>query len=82
LSVIDDIRKVLQDFLAPELTAIKASLDGIAKVGEARFGAEQAQYAALQTNMELIKQQMKNNHDALMLKLDAITREHEKAGTR
>jgi hypothetical protein len=80
LSNIDDVRKLLQDFLAPELAAIKEKIEGEGKVSDARYQSAQSQYAALQTNMELIKQQMKLNHDALMAKLE--TMEREKAGSR
>ena len=76
MSTVDDVRKVLQDFLAPELASLKESQVAIHQIAEARWQAQQMQYSALQTNMELIKQMMKANHDELMLKLDALTREH------
>jgi ABC-type phosphate transport system auxiliary subunit len=78
VSTIDDVRKALQDFLAPEVAALKAQIEGFARVEDARFAAAQTQYAAMMTNMELIKQQMKNNHDALMTKLDALMHERDK----
>jgi hypothetical protein len=59
MSAVDDFRKLLQDFIAPELTAIKEKIDGEGKVSDARYQSAQSQYAALQTNMELIKQQVK-----------------------
>jgi len=37
MSMVEDVRQVLQDFLAPELRAISARLDAIEKVMEARF---------------------------------------------
>jgi hypothetical protein len=75
LSNIDDIRKVLQDFLAPELSATRESLEAIHKISDARYQSAQSQYAALQTHMELIKQQMQNNHDAVMAKLTMLEKE-------
>ena len=83
MSAVEDFRKVLQDFLAPELATIREKIDGIEKVADARFQAAQTQYAAIMTNLELIKQQatgrhdilqqqIKNNHDAVMNKLDAL----------
>lgn len=80
MSNVEDIRKVLQDFLAPEMATIKESLSAVHQIADARYQSAQSQYAALQTNMELIKQQMKNNHNAVMTKLDAL--EREKAGAR
>ena len=47
MSVVDDMRKVLQDFLAPELRTITARLDGIEKVMAARFEAVDAKLDAV-----------------------------------
>jgi len=49
------------------------------QLANARWQAEQAQYATLQTHLELIRQQMKVNHDAVMDKLNAILKEKEGA---
>ena len=43
------------------------ALLALAKVMDARFEATQAQYATMMTNMEVIKQQMQNNQDMLMM---------------
>ena len=37
MSVVEDFRQVLQDFLAPQLRALEARLDAIEKVTEARL---------------------------------------------
>jgi hypothetical protein len=74
MSTIDDVRKLLQDFIAPELAAIKEKIDGEGKVSDARYQAAQSQYAALQTNMELIKQHVKivdTKLDTILNRLDA-----------
>ena len=76
MSTIDEVRKLLQDFIAPELSSIKVRLEAMEKIANARWEAQQSQYATLQTNMELIKAQMKNNHDAVMNLLQ--TRDREK----
>lgn len=82
MSVIDDIRKLLQDLIAPELTALKEQIEAAALISDARYQSAQSQYAALQTHMELISQkvdnvqlQMTNNHSAIMDKLNALVRE-------
>jgi len=49
----DDLRRIMESFV------------DYAKVMDARFEATQAQYATLMTNMEIIKQQMQNNHEIL-----------------
>jgi predicted glycoside hydrolase/deacetylase ChbG (UPF0249 family) len=80
MSAVDDIRKLFQDFLAPELTAIKISVENAAKIADARWAAEQTQYATLMTHMELIRAEIKNNNDYMTNKLNELTK--EKAGTR
>ena len=75
MSAIEDIRKLLQDFLAPELGAIREKITNIEKLETARFEATQAMYATLNTHMELVKQTMALQHDAVMTKLNALTRE-------
>jgi hypothetical protein len=75
MSNIDDIRKVLQDFLAPELASLKEKIEAIHKISDARFEAQQSQYAAVQTNMEVIKQLVKNSNDVISGKLDALMKE-------
>jgi tetrahydromethanopterin S-methyltransferase subunit G len=37
MSIVDDTRKVLQDFIAPELREIQARLDALEKRMDARF---------------------------------------------
>jgi hypothetical protein len=49
MSMVEDIRQVLQDFLAPELRAITARLDSSEKVMEARFKEADSRLAAMET---------------------------------
>jgi hypothetical protein len=55
MSVLDDFRKLAQDFLAPELRAINTRLDGMEKLNEVRF--------------EAIRSQIQTSHDAVMREL-------------
>jgi len=62
MSAVADIRKVLQDFLAPELRAVTARLDAIdsrltaqEKVAEARHSEILARIEGLKTSFELDK---------------------------
>lgn len=55
MGVIDDFRKVLQDFLAPELRAVNARLDAIEKVMEAHHRELLARLDGLERYFELDK---------------------------
>lgn len=55
MSVIDDFRKVIQDFLAPELRSIHAELKATHDIMEARFKA--------------LDEKMTYQHDAIMREL-------------
>jgi hypothetical protein len=59
MKTLDEICEQLQDFIAPDLAAIKEKIDGESKVSDARYQAAQSQYEALQTNLDLIKQHVK-----------------------
>ena len=60
----DDLRRIMESFV------------DYAKVMDARFEATQAQYATLMTNMEIIKQQMQNTQDILMMsKLNVVVKD-------
>jgi hypothetical protein len=51
MSVVEDVRQVLQDFLAPELRAITARLDGMEKVSEARHNEVLVRIQSLQNQL-------------------------------
>jgi hypothetical protein len=63
MSVIDDTRKVMQDFLAPELRGISARLDAL----EQRFGVVDKRFDAVDHRFERVDQ-----------KLDDVERRAEK----
>jgi hypothetical protein len=63
MSVIEDTRKVMQDFLAPELRGISARLDAL----EQRFGVVDRRFDAVEHRFERIDQ-----------KLDDVERRAEK----
>lgn len=58
--------------MSDPLEKLAEELLNYAKLTDARFEAMQAQYAVMQTNMEIIKQQQKHNHDATMNLLNAM----------
>jgi hypothetical protein len=51
MSVVEDVRQVLQDFLAPELRAITTRLDGMEKVAEARHNEVLVRIQSLQSQL-------------------------------
>jgi chorismate mutase len=58
MSVVEDVRKVLQDFLAPELRALTVRMDAADKIAEAR-------YQEIKTNAEA-------RHQEIMTRLDGL----------
>ena len=55
MDVIEDVRKVLQDFLAPELRAINARLDAMKKVDEARHSEVLARSDSVAAQIDNLK---------------------------
>lgn len=59
MSVVEDVRQVLQDFLAPELRAVAARFDAIdsrltaiEKVMDARFAAQDSKFESLHKEIQ------------------------------
>jgi hypothetical protein len=52
MSVVEDVRQIIQDFLAPELRAIAARQDRQDKIGEARHNELLARLQALQNTVD------------------------------
>jgi cell division protein ZapA (FtsZ GTPase activity inhibitor) len=64
MSAVDDIRKLLQDFLAPELRAISVCLDAIEARMNDRFAHMDQRFTAIDqrfTQLELQRQQDKQD---------------------
>jgi len=70
MSVVEDVRQVIQDFLAPELRAMTARLDSFEKIMEQklefRFEATEARFLALEQKLEF-------RLDATDAKIDRLT---------
>jgi hypothetical protein len=62
MSTVEDVRKALQDFLAPELRTISSRLDSMEKVMSAKFDAIEtkmdARFDALSSQIQEIKNLM------------------------
>jgi len=53
MSVIDDIRQVLQDFISPGLRALGVRMDSLEKLSEARHNEIIANFEAMKVNLQL-----------------------------
>jgi archaellum component FlaC len=77
MSVIEDTRKVMQDFLAPELRAISARLDAI----ELRFGVVDKSFDGVGHRFEKVDQRFERvdqKLDGIDRKFDDVERRAEK----
>ena len=52
MSVVEDTRQVLQDFLAPELRAISARLDALEKIVDANEGCAEKRYQEIESRAD------------------------------
>ena len=88
MSVVEDVRQVVQDFLAPELRALLTRMDALEKVMEARFETVDAKLAALDQKFDLkfatadqkfdlkfagAEQKSDSNFNILNAKLDSLS---------
>lgn len=69
MSVVDEVRTAIQDFLAPELRTISARLDAIEKVTEARFDSADTKLDALRTEIQDVKAML--DFDRRLTKLES-----------
>jgi archaellum component FlaC len=58
MSVVEDVRKVLQDFLAPELRNIDARLDSLEKVMNAKFESVDVKFDGLGRQIQGISEKL------------------------
>ena len=54
MGVVEDVRQVLQDFLAPELRALTARIDALDKVMSARFEASDVKLESIQKDIQTL----------------------------
>lgn len=54
MSVVEDVRQVLQDFLAPELRAVAVRIDALEKVMNARFEANDVKLESIQKEIQTL----------------------------
>jgi hypothetical protein len=69
MSVVEDVRQVFQDFLAPELRAISARLEALEKTMDARFAAQNTKIEAIDRKIDSLKESL--DLDRRLSKLEA-----------
>jgi hypothetical protein len=66
MGVVEDVRQIVQDFLAPELRALVARMDALEKVMDARFTTIDTRFLALDQKLE-------SRFETVNSKLDRLT---------
>lgn len=69
MSAVEDVRKAIQDFLAPELRTISARLDAIEKVMNVKFEAVDVKLDALSQQIQTVNEKL--DIDRRLTKLEA-----------
>ena len=75
MSVIEDSRKVMQDFLAPELRAISARLDALEQrfgLVEKRFDVVDKRFDVMDRNIDSVDRRAEKRHDEVMAAIARI----------
>ncbi|HEX9201965.1 MAG TPA: hypothetical protein VF865_20585 [Acidobacteriaceae bacterium] len=67
MSVVEDVRQVIQDFLAPELRTITARLDAIEKIMLAKFESVDTKFGSVDTKLESLHKEIQGISDKLDL---------------
>ena len=65
MSAVEDVRKAIQDFLAPELRTISARLDAIGKVMEVRFESMDVKFASVDVKLDSLGKQIQTVDEKL-----------------
>lgn len=73
MSVVDDVRKVLQDFLAPQLRELSARMESLEKVVEAKFEAQDAKFDSLNKQIEARFEAQDAKFESLGKQLEGIS---------
>jgi hypothetical protein len=69
MSAVDDVRKAIQDFLAPELRTISARLDAIEKIMYVKFEAVEVKLDSLSKQIQAVDNKL--DIDRRLTKLEA-----------
>jgi hypothetical protein len=58
MSAVEEVRKAIQDFLAPEPRIISARLDAIEKVMDVRFEGMDVKFASVEVKLDSLSKQI------------------------
>ena len=66
MSTIDEVRKLLQDFIAPELRAVTAKIEAMTEVMAARFETVDEQFNTMEERFKRLEAKIDANHREVM----------------
>jgi len=72
VGTIEETRKLVQDFLPPELREIKARIEALEGTTKTRFDAIQVQFDAVQVQFGALEDTMKSRFDAVQVQFAAL----------
>jgi len=72
MSMVEDVRQVLQDFLAPELRAITARLDAIEKVMDARFKEVDSRFKEMDSRFEALDARFDSKFNEVFVRIQVL----------
>jgi hypothetical protein len=75
MSTEDDVRKAIQDFLAPELRTISARLDGLERVMSARFEAMDVKFGSVDVKLNATDERISALDIKIGVKLDSLSKQ-------
>ena len=72
MSVVDEVRQVIQDFLAPELRALSAKLDAQDKVMEARFKEVDSRFKEMDSRFKEMGARSDSKFSEVFVRIQAL----------
>lgn len=76
MGVVEDVRQVIQDFLAPEMRALTARIEALEVKMDSRFEASEAKsqsrFEALNARMAAIEERAALRHEILLAQLESV----------
>jgi tetrahydromethanopterin S-methyltransferase subunit G len=73
MSMVEDVRQVLQEFIAPKLRAISARLDAIEKVMEARFEEVDSRFNEVSVKIQALQETVDRNDESQKQTITSLT---------
>ncbi len=72
MSTIEDIRQVLQDFIAPELRAISARIDSFGQRFDSRLEAIEGRFTAIDQRFEYLTATLNAQFDSTYTRIESL----------